>query len=90
MNQFVTDVAKNRLIEANLATGAIVSETVPPNDNPGMIDLAVAGNHVYALSPGNLASVVVFDISGGPGTAKAVQNFAVNGADKSAQGMAFF
>lgn len=85
-------MAKNRLVEADLANGTIISNITPPNENPGMIDLVAAGNHVYALSPGNgttPASVAVFDISGGPGTAEAVQNFAVNGADKSAQGIAF-
>ncbi|KAL9110012.1 MAG: hypothetical protein Q9227_005351 [Pyrenula ochraceoflavens] len=90
---FVTDVGVNSLVEADLKTGGIVKEVQPDNGNPGMIDLVAAGSMVYALSPGNgttPASIAVFDVSGGPGSAKAIQNFAVQGADKNSQGMAVF
>lgn len=86
-------MGKNTLVEADLNNGSIISKAVPSNGNPGMIDLVAAGNKVYALSPGNgtaSASVAVFDVSAGPGKAKAIQNFAVDGADKNSQGMAFF
>ena len=57
-----------------------------------MIDLEAKGNFIYALSPGNSttpAAVAVFDVSGGKGTAKLVQNFEVGmGVGDSAQGMA--
>lgn len=62
------------------------------NGNPGMIDLVSAGHFVYALSPGNAttgAAVTVFDVSGGQGTAKQIQNFSPTGVTDSAQGMTF-
>ena len=43
-----------------------------------MIDIYGAGDKVYSLSPGlapGTTSIVVMDVSGGPGTAKIVQNF---------------
>lgn len=57
-----------------------------------MIDLVSKGNFVYALSPGNKttkAAVTVFDVSGGQGTAKQIQNFNPTGVEDSAQGMTF-
>jgi hypothetical protein len=90
---FVTDVAANHLVEVDLASGAIVTEFNSTNGNPGMIDLQTLGSKVFALSPGNgtiAPAVTVFDISGGQGNVKEVQNFAVAGlgVDKNAQGMA--
>lgn len=67
---FVTDVAVNRLIEVDTATGELVATINSANGNPGMIDLVAAGNFIYALSPGNnatKAAVAVFDVSGGRG-----------------------
>jgi len=90
---FVTDVGVNHLVEVDLVSGAVVKELNSTNGNPGMIDLETAGPGIFALSPGNgstPAAVTVFDISGGRGSAKEVQNFAVAGADKNAQGMALF
>ena len=90
---FVTDVGRNSLIEADLSTGSIVDQVFPSNGNPGMIDLVASGSKIYALSPGNgttPASVAVFDISGGRGSATPIQNFVISGADKNAQGMAVF
>lgn len=89
---FVTDVGANRLAEVDLQTGALVADLQSQNGNPGMIDLQAAGGMVYALAPGNgttPAAVTVFDVSGGKGTAKEVQNFVVEGADNRAMGMAF-
>jgi hypothetical protein len=88
---FVTDVAVNHLVDTT--TGELVSELKSSNGNPGMIDLASKGNFVYALSPGNAtikAAVTVFDVSGGRGSAKEIQNFALEGVADSAQGMAVF
>lgn len=87
---FVTDVKVNRLVEIDPCTGAIVAEHDSQNGNAGMIDLEGKGDFVYALAPGNQTHVSVWDVSGGKGTAKEVQNFAVNGVGGSAQGMAFF
>ena len=90
---FVTDVGVNHLVEVDLTSGAVVHELNSMNGNPGMIDLQAAGTKVFGLSPGNgttKASVTVFDVSGGRGSAKEVQNFAVDGADKNAQGMDVF
>lgn len=87
---FVTDVAVNHLVEVDTTSGALIKELVLGNGNPGMIDLASAGNFIYALSPGNAttkSAVVVFDVSGGQGSAKQVQNFSPTGVTDSAQGM---
>jgi hypothetical protein len=90
---FVTDVAANHLVEVDLVSGTIVTEFNSTNGNPGMIDLQTLGSKIFALSPGNETippAVTVFDISGGQGSVKEVQNFAVAdlGVDKNAQGMA--
>ena len=80
-------------MEVDTTTGELVKELKSSNGNPGMIDLESKGNFVYALSPGNAtvkAAVTVFDVSGGRGSAKEVQNFAVEGVMDSAQGMAIF
>lgn len=90
---FVTEVAVNHLVEVTLASGAIVQELNSTNGNPGMIDLQAAGNNIFALSPGNATiptAVTVFDLSGGSGNTKEVQNFQVMGGDINAQGMAVF
>ena len=89
---FVDDVAVSQLTEIDLSTGAIVSEVNDGNNNQGMIDMRAVGGRIYALSPGNgtiPAAVTVFDISGGRGTAKSIQNFPVAGADKNAEGLAW-
>ncbi|RFU34503.1 hypothetical protein B7463_g1867, partial [Scytalidium lignicola] len=89
---FVTDVAVNHLVEVDTTSGALIKETNLTNGNPGMIDLVSAGNFIYALSPGNAttkATVTVFDVSGGQGSARQIQNFIVEGVPDSAQGMAF-
>lgn len=90
---FVTDVAVNHLVEMDITTGAQIMELNSTNGNPGMIDLQAAGSFIYALSPGNLnvtSAVTVFDVSGGPGTAKEIQNFKPIGVTATAQGMAVF
>lgn len=91
---FVTDVQVNHIVEMSLTDGKIIQDynTSAVNAGLGFIDLAAAGNFVYALSPGNgtsEASVVVMDVSGGQGNAKVVQNFGLGalGAGKNAQGM---
>jgi hypothetical protein len=91
---FVTDVGLNRIVEMSLTDASIVAIHQLPNDNPGYIDLVGAGNFVYALSPGNgttQAAVTVLDVSGGPASAKQVQNFDLGclKVDKNAQGLAF-
>ncbi|KAL5331234.1 hypothetical protein ACEPPN_000763 [Leptodophora sp. 'Broadleaf-Isolate-01'] len=89
---FVTDVAVNHLVEIDPASGNIVKNLASTNGNPGLIDLASAGKFVYALSPGNATvggAVTVFDVSGGKGTAKEVQNFGLTGVPASAMGMTF-
>lgn len=88
---FVTDVGVNHLVEIDPATGAVVKVTNSDNGNLGMIDLESKGNFVYALAPGNAtrgATVSVFDVSGGKGSAKEIQNFAPKGVTDTVQGMA--
>ncbi|KAJ0420224.1 hypothetical protein BJY00DRAFT_141071 [Aspergillus carlsbadensis] len=61
---FVTDVAVNRLVEVDAVDGQILSIANLPNKDPGLTDLWVVDEFVYALSPGNGttdAAVVVFD-----------------------------
>jgi len=93
---FVTDVAVNRLVEMSLTDASILSITdLSADGDPGLIDLRAGGNFVYALSPGNgttPAAVTVLDVSGGQGSAKMIQHFALNGmgVGKNAQGMAIF
>ena len=88
---FVTDVAVNHLVEMDLTTGAIIKTTNLATTNPGLIDIKAADDFMYALSPGNAnvtSAVAVFDLSGGKGTAKQIQNFNPKGVTDSAQGMA--
>ncbi|KAM0419060.1 hypothetical protein ACHAPT_011999 [Fusarium lateritium] len=89
---FVTDVGRNRLVEMSLDDASIVSELdLSCNGDPGLIDLAAAGNFVYALSPGNgttKAAVTVVDVSSGSGSARMVQHFELGEmAGKTAMGM---
>ena len=89
---FVDDVLVSQLTEIDLTTGAIVSEVPCGNNGQGMIDMRAVGDRIYALSPGNgtlPAAVTVFDVSGGRGSAKSIQNFPVAGADKNAEGLAW-
>lgn len=92
---FITDVGRNTLNEVDVNTGDLVKGLNGTNGNLGMIDLASRGNFIYALAPGNSSAgvkptVAVFDVSGGKGTAKEVQNFAIPGASDSVQGMTPF
>lgn len=55
---FVTDVGINRIVEMSLQDASIVGQIdltkfEDSADDPGLIDLRVAGDFVYALSPGN-------------------------------------
>ncbi|KAG5656958.1 hypothetical protein KAF25_011127 [Fusarium avenaceum] len=89
---FVTDVGKNRIVEMSLEDASVISELdLSCNGDPGLIDLAAAGNFIYALSPGNgttEAAVSVIDVSGGSGSAKMAQHFELKGmAGKTAMGM---
>ena len=88
---FVDDVLVSHLIELDLTTGAIVSDVESGNNGQGMIDLMAAGPHIYALSPGNgtvNGAITVFDISGGRGSVKSIQNLEIPGVTRFAEGMA--
>jgi hypothetical protein len=88
---FVTDVLVSHIVEMDLTTGAIISDVDAGNNGQGMIDLTNAGGHVIALSPGNGTvdgAVTVFDVSGGAGTVKSLQNLVMPGVTRFAQGMA--
>ncbi|KAL3461937.1 hypothetical protein BJX64DRAFT_260006 [Aspergillus heterothallicus] len=87
---FVTDVLVNRLVEVDAQTGEILLTANLPNDDPGLVDLWVVGQHVYALSPGNGttdAAITVFDYA----KEKQVQRMSLAelGAGPSAMGMAY-
>ncbi|KAI1773275.1 hypothetical protein F4818DRAFT_122454 [Hypoxylon cercidicola] len=90
---FVTDVATPRIIEMSASNASIISTVdLSANGDPGFIDLKAAGAFLYALSPGNGttdAAITVMDISGGQGTAKAIQRFSLKGmTGANAQGIA--
>ena len=88
---FVTDDGVNHLVEIDLSNGQIVSDYFPPNNNLGMTEIYAAGKWIYALYPGRAnasPAVVVFDVSGGRGSAKQVQNFVLNNVPFTAEGMA--
>ena len=90
---YVTDVAKNRIVEMGLQDAKIVKQLdLSANGDPGLIDLRSAGNFIYALSPGNenvTSAITVLDVSGGPGSMKQAQHFKLDGiATSTAQGMA--
>jgi hypothetical protein len=88
---FVDDVLVSHLVELDLTTGAIVSDVDSGNNGQGMIDLMAAGQRIYALSPGNgtvNGAVTVFDISGGRGSVKSIQNLEIPGITRFAEGMA--
>ena len=87
---FVTDVGANHLVEMDTCTGQIIKEYQLTTPNQGMIDLQAAGQFIYALSPSaNVSTAIqVFDVSGGKGMAKQIQNFLPTGANATVQGMA--
>jgi hypothetical protein len=91
---FVTDVARNRVIEMSIEDASILGETdLSETGAPGLIDLQAAGEKLYALSPGNgttPAAVSVLDLADGQGSAALVQNFDLSslGVGANAQGMA--
>lgn len=90
---YVTDVAKDRIVEMSLQDAKIIKELdFPDSGDAGLIDLKAAGNFLYALAPGNgsaPAEIVVLDVSGGQGSMKIVQQFSLDGiAKNTAQGMA--
>lgn len=90
---FVTDPTINRLVETYLTSGEIVSEYYPPNYNVGMTDFRISDNKIWLLSAGNgttPASICTIDISGGPKSAKQIQNIAISGATANAQGLAVY
>ena len=91
---FLTDPGTSSLSEVDLQTGTLVKQE---SGDIAMIDIRAAGNYLYALSVGNVTdpavappAVAVFDVSGGRGTAKQIQNFAPQGATARAQGMAVY
>jgi len=92
---FVTDVARNRLVEVGLGLGlgqgkeGVLGEIVLDTEDPGLIDLAAGGDLVYDLSPGNgttEAAVSVVDVK----KRRLVQrvNLSSVGANGNAVGMA--
>ena len=87
---FVTDVGVNRVVEMSLADASVVATVdLSANGDPGLIDLKVAGNFLYALSPGDgttQPAVTVLDVT----SKQQVQHAELQalGVGKNAQGMA--
>ena len=92
---YLTDVRINHLVEMDITTGALVKDYHPANPAGviGFSDIIPAGDFIYANSaaiPGQQESayVQVFDVSGGRGSSKLVQQFKLNSAiGANAQGM---
>jgi len=89
--RFVTDVARNRLVEVAVRNGVGVLGEIDlsANGDKGLIDLAAGGELVYALSPGDNeteAAVTVVNVW----TRKMVQHAKLSGvgANGNAMGMA--
>jgi hypothetical protein len=89
---FVTDVGVNRIVEMSLDNASIQKIIdLSSNGDPGLIDLQVVGDFIYALSPGNgttASAVTVVDVI----SRMQVQHFQVQNDtfDKNAVGMAVF
>ena len=88
---FVSDPLNSRIAELDLHKNKLIAQ---PPASPGMLDIAAAGNYVYALSAGDLVSVppqiAVFDVSGGRGTIHSVQTFSPAGISIYSQGLALY
>lgn len=77
---FLTDGGQNHVVEVDVNTGAVITDLHSTNGNRAMFDEAVGADFLYALSPTvNKTMIAVFDLSGGRGTIKEVQNFEVAG-----------
>ena len=85
---YSTDAQVNRLVEQNATTGAIIGYVRGSNRAVlGMPDITGSGDKLYALSQGtrpNSTWVTVFDVSGGPGKARVLQNFRLQGFSNNA------
>ena len=88
---FVTDVAVNHLVEIDTATGSLLQSSNLTNGNAGNIDLVAAGKFMYLLSPGTTAGagakIVVVKVGKKGAAVKEVQNYEVQGAGGSSQGL---
>jgi len=97
---FVTDVAKNRVVEMSLEDASVLgvldlSVGAAATGDPGLIDLRAAGNYIYALSPGNGTApggIAVVEVSRGSGRGSTTvlrQRFGLDGmAGRNSMGMA--
>ncbi|KAI0100377.1 hypothetical protein GGR51DRAFT_532717 [Nemania sp. FL0031] len=90
---FVTDVGVPRIVEMSAKDASIISMIeLGDTGASGFIDLKASGAFLYALAPGNGTvdpQIVVLDISGGPATAKPIQQFSLQGiSGVNSQGMA--
>ena len=87
---FVTDNDVNHVVEIDLETGDVITNYYPPNDHVGNTEIFVVNQWIYSLYPGRAnqsPAVVVFDISGGPGSIKQVQVFPLTGLPPTLEGM---
>ena len=92
---FVTDGLTDQFAEIDPETGTLIDLFNGTSGNIGNLDIAAAGDKLYALSPGSSGSktaVTVLDVSQGRGRARVIQNFRPSGlgVDFQAQGMAIY
>lgn len=77
---YLADGGQNHIVEVDPKTGEIITDLKLTNGNRGMFDEIVGGDFLYALAPSvNGTHISVFDISGGRGSIKEVQNYEVEG-----------
>lgn len=92
---FTTDGSLDRVVEMSPKDASVIFDTELSNGDPGLLEIAAAGDFLYALSAGNdthQAAVTVMDVSGGPGSAKQIQHFEMGslgdmGVDKNCEGL---
>ena len=90
---FIADGMVNHITEIDVQTGAIVSITNGTNPNFGMDDTISYGDFIYSLAPNTpnaSIAVTVFDVSGGRGAIREIQNFLPGGAHPESQGLAYW
>ncbi|KAF2102270.1 hypothetical protein NA57DRAFT_64801 [Rhizodiscina lignyota] len=89
---FTTDGSLDRVVEMSLTDASVISDTELRNNDPGLLEVAAAGDFLYTLSAGNTthqAAVTVLDVSGGQGSTKQIQHIQLGdmGVDENCEGM---
>lgn len=89
---WVTSAISSAILEIDVETSALVSQTNLTNPNTGILDFVVPGRYLYGLAPGirsgSEAGIIVVDISAGP---EVVQFYPIgHNVTNTAIGMAYW